>query len=77
MFIDDLPSASVSRLVAEKKIAREATRARIVLDGVTAEFAVSRIDFPNGGWWLFVVCHCGRRAGRLWLHNDVIRCGVV
>jgi hypothetical protein len=74
LFVDDLPSVAISRLVAEKKIARNATRARIHLDGVTGEFAVARIDFPNGGWWLFVICHCGRRSRRLWLHNDHLCC---
>ena len=63
LFVDDLPSVAISRLVAEKKIARDATRARIHLDGVTGEFAVARIDFPNGGWWAFVICHCGHRVG--------------
>jgi hypothetical protein len=47
-FIDDLPSLSVSRLVAEGKIARDTARVRIHLEGVNGEFAVSRIDFPNG-----------------------------
>ena len=60
LFIDDLPSVAISRLVAEQKITRHATRARIHLDGVTGEFAVSRVDFPNGGWWAFVICHCGQ-----------------
>jgi hypothetical protein len=74
LFIDDRPSVAISRLVPEKKIARDATRARIRLDGVAGEFAVSRVDFPNGGWWLFVICHCGRRCRRLWLHNDHLCC---
>jgi hypothetical protein len=73
-FIDDLPSLAVSRLVAEGKIARDATRARILLDGVRAEFAVARVDFPNGGWWLFCHCHCGNRVRSLWLHDGQILC---
>jgi hypothetical protein len=74
LFVDDCPSVAISRLVAEKKIARDATRARIHLDGVTGEFAVARIDFPNGGWWLFVICQCGRRSRRLWVHDDHLCC---
>ena len=45
---------AISRLVAEGKIERDDTRAVIYLDGSRAEFAVSRVDFPNGGWWAFV-----------------------
>jgi hypothetical protein len=74
LFVDDLPSVAISRLVAEKKIACGDTRARIHLDGVTGEFSVARIDFPNGGWWAFVICHCGRRVRRLWVHNDHLCC---
>ena len=74
VLMDDLPSVAISRLVAEKKIARDAIRTRIHLDGVTGEFGVARLDFPNGGWWLFVVCHCGKRVRSLWLRNDVICC---
>ena len=55
---------------AEKRIARDDARARIHLDGVTGEFPVARIDFPNGGWWAFVLCHCGQRCRRLWVHDD-------
>jgi hypothetical protein len=73
-FIDDGPSVAVSRLVAEGKIARDATRARIHLDGVTSEFSVARLDFPNGGWWMFVVCYCGKRARTLWLHEGRLSC---
>ena len=74
LFVDDCPSVAISRLVAERKITRDATRTRVHLDGVTGEFPVSRIDFPNGGWWLFVHCHCGRRVRRLWVHNDHLCC---
>jgi hypothetical protein len=74
LFVDDCPSVAISRLVAEKKIGRDDTRARIFLDGVAGEFAVARIDFPNGGWWLFVICHCGRRCRRLWVHDDHLCC---
>ena len=74
VFIDDLPSVAVSRLVADRKIKRDDTRARIILDGIRSEFPVSRIDFPNGGWWLFVHCHCSKRVRSLWLHNDQICC---
>jgi hypothetical protein len=73
-FIDDLPSLSVSRLVAEGKIARDAARVRIHLEGVSGEFAVSRIDFPNGGWWAFPTCYCGRRVRSLWVHDGLIYC---
>jgi hypothetical protein len=73
-FIDDFPSVGVSRLVAEGKIARDATRVRIHLDGVTSEFSVSRVDFPNGGWWAFVICYCGKRARTLWLHDGQLYC---
>jgi hypothetical protein len=73
-FIDDGPSVAISRLVAEGKIARDATRVRIHLDGVTSEFSVSRIDFPNGGWWMFVICTCGKRARTLWLHDGQLSC---
>ena len=74
LFVDDLPSVAISRLVAEKRIARDDARARIHLDGVTGEFPVARIDFPNGGWWLFVHCHCGQRCRRLWVHDDHLCC---
>jgi hypothetical protein len=73
-FVDDLPSVAISRLVAEGKIVRDATRVRIFLEGSTAEFNVSRVDFPNGGWWAFVRCHCGKRVRRLWVHNDHLCC---
>jgi hypothetical protein len=74
LFVDDLPSVAISRLVAEGKITRDATRARVHFDGVSGEFAVSRVDFPNGGWWAFVICHCGKRVRSLWLHDEVICC---
>jgi hypothetical protein len=74
LFIDDLSSVAVSRLVAEGRIARDAMRACVFLDGVSAEFPVARIDFPNGGWWIFLICHCGARVRSLWLHNGVICC---
>jgi hypothetical protein len=74
LFVDDLPSVAISRLVAEGKITRSDTRARIHLDGVMGEFPVSRLDFPNGGWWLFVICHCGHRCRRLWVHDGHLCC---
>jgi hypothetical protein len=74
LFVDDLPSVAISRLVAEKKIARDAARVRVHFEGVTGEFGVSRIDFPNGGWWAFVICHCGKRVRRLWVHDDHLCC---
>lgn len=74
LFVDDLPSVAISRLVAEKKIGRADARARVHFEGVSAEFGVSHIDFPNGGWWAFVICHCGKRVRRLWVHDDHLCC---
>lgn len=73
-FFDDLSSLAVSRLVAEKKITRDMSRVWVHFAGSSAEFAVSRIDFPNGGWWAFVICQCGKRVRSLWLHDGLIRC---
>ena len=63
VFIDDLPSVAISRLVADRKITRDATRARIILEvsGRSSAFRVS--IFPTGaGGCLSIVIAASRRS---------------
>jgi len=77
LFIDDLPSAGVSRLVAELKITRDATRAVIHLDGVRSEFSVRALIFPTaaGGRLSSVIAASG--FGRFGCTTTLFAVGIV
>ena len=63
LFVDDLHSVAISRLVAEKKIDRDDARARIHLDGVTGEFLSPGLISPTGAGGYSFTAIAGSAAG--------------
>jgi hypothetical protein len=74
-FIDDLPTASASRLRAAGIITAETTSFLVRLADVEQVVAITLRKFPNhGSWSLFVCPTCGRRAQVLRALNGVLVC---
>jgi hypothetical protein len=46
----------------------------VTIEGFTRTFRLTRRELRNGGWWLFFICGCGRRARVLRLSAHGIAC---
>jgi hypothetical protein len=71
---DDLPSVSISKLVAAGMVRKDMPYARVSIKGFTRTFRLTRRQLRNNGWWMFFICGCGRRARVLRLSTHGIAC---
>jgi hypothetical protein len=72
--LDDVPSISISKLVADGVVRRDMPYASVTIEGFTRTFRLTRRKLRNGGWWMFFICECGRRARVLRLSARGIAC---
>jgi hypothetical protein len=71
---DNIPSISISKLVASGAVTKGMSYAQVTIEGFTHTFRLTRRDLRNNGWWLFFICGCGRRARVLRLSSRGIAC---
>jgi hypothetical protein len=71
---DDVPSISISKLVASGAVTKAMGYAQVTLEGFTRTFRLTRRELRNKGWWMFFICGCGRRARVLRLSTRGIAC---
>ena len=72
---DDVPSISITKLVASGLVRKDMSYVCVELNGFRRNVRLARRDFPNGGWWLHFICNnCRRRARVLRLCKRGIAC---
>ena len=72
---DDVPSISITKLVASGVVRKDMSYVCVELNGFRRNVGLARRDFPNGGWWLHFICNnCRRRARVLRLCKRGIAC---
>jgi hypothetical protein len=72
--LDDIPSVSISHLVASGAVTKGMSYTQVAIEGFTRTFRLVRRELRNNGWWLFFICGCGRRARVLRLSAHGIAC---